>query len=105
LIPDSARLDAIFGLGRFGQFTRITVPAALPAITTGLRIASALALVLAITVEMLTGRPGIGFFLQNARLNGLVPEMWATIFVTGALGFLINFALLQSGGRYHSLES
>jgi NitT/TauT family transport system permease protein len=85
----------IFGLGSFAQFVKITVPAALPAIATGLRVASALALVLAITVEMLTGRPGIGFFLQNARLNGLVPEMWATIFVTGALGFLINFAFLN----------
>lgn len=85
----------ILGLGRFARFTRILVPAALPAIATGLRIASALALVLAITVEMLTGRPGIGSFLQNARLDGLVPEMWAAIFLTGALGFLINFVLLK----------
>ncbi len=93
--PRFRETGRIFGLGNFAQFTRVTIPAALPAIATGLRIAAAIALVLAITVEMLTGRPGIGYFLQNAHLNGLVPEMWAAIFVTGALGFLINFVFLH----------
>jgi ABC-type nitrate/sulfonate/bicarbonate transport system permease component len=92
--PRFRETGRIFGLGRLGQVVRITTPAATPSIATGLRTASAIALVLAITVEMLTGRPGIGFYLQNARLNGLVAEMWAAIFVTGALGFLINAAFL-----------
>jgi len=69
---------------------RIVVPNTLPFVATGLRTASAIALVLAITVEMLTGRPGIGFYIENVRLNGLITEMWAAIFVAGVLGYVVN---------------
>jgi ABC-type nitrate/sulfonate/bicarbonate transport system permease component len=78
------------GLGWAGRMLRIVVPSTLPFVATGLRTASAIALVLAITVEMLTGRPGIGFYIENVRLNGLVVEMWAAIFVAGVLGYLVN---------------
>jgi ABC-type nitrate/sulfonate/bicarbonate transport system permease component len=56
----------------------------------GIRTASAIALVLTITVEMLTGRPGIGFYIENVRISGLVTDMWAAILVTGVLGYLVN---------------
>lgn len=69
---------------------RIVLPNALPSIATGLRTASAIALVVAITVEMLTGRAGIGFYIENVRLNGLITEMWAAILLTGVLGYLVN---------------
>lgn len=78
------------GLGRVERMLRIVVPSTLPFVATGLRTASAIALVLAITVEMLTGRPGIGFYIENVRLNGLVTEMWAAVFVAGVLGYLVN---------------
>jgi NitT/TauT family transport system permease protein len=84
----------VFGLSSASQIRRIVLPSVLPSIATGLRTASAIALVLAITVEMLTGRPGIGFYIQNVRLNGLVTEMWAAILVTGILGYLVNTILL-----------
>ena len=37
-----------------------------------------------------TGRAGIGFYIENVRLNGLITEMWAAILVTGVLGYLVN---------------
>jgi ABC-type nitrate/sulfonate/bicarbonate transport system permease component len=80
----------VLGLARMAQVFRIVLPSALPSVATGLRTASAIALVLAITVEMLTGRRGIGFYIENVRLNGLIVEMWAAILVTGVLGYLIN---------------
>jgi ABC-type nitrate/sulfonate/bicarbonate transport system permease component len=92
--PRYRETGRVFGLGSAEQIRRIVLPSALPSIATGLRTASAIALALAITVEMLTGRPGIGFYIQNVRLNGLVTEMWAAIFVTGVLGYLVNAVLL-----------
>jgi ABC-type nitrate/sulfonate/bicarbonate transport system permease component len=89
----------IFGLTRVERLIRILLPAALPAIATGIRVASALALVIAITVEMLTGRPGLGNYLQTTRLNGLVPQMWAAIFAAGFVGFLLNSAFLALEAR------
>ena len=89
----------VLGLRRMARIFRIVLPSALPSVATGLRTASAIALVLAITVEMLTGRPGVGFYIENVRLNGLITEMWAAIFVTGILGYLVN-ALFMSVERY-----
>lgn len=88
--PRYLETGRVMGLSRPEQLFRIVLPSALPSVATGLRTASAIALVLAITVEMLTGRPGIGFYIENVRLNGLTTEMWAAIFVTGILGYLVN---------------
>jgi ABC-type nitrate/sulfonate/bicarbonate transport system permease component len=88
--PRYLEAGRVMGLGRAEQLFRIVLPSSLPAVATGVRTAAAIALVLAITVEMLTGRPGIGFYIENVRLNGLVTEMWAAILVTGMLGYLVN---------------
>jgi ABC-type nitrate/sulfonate/bicarbonate transport system permease component len=95
--PRFLETGRIFHLGRFAQVFRIVLPNALPWIATGIRTASAIALVLAITVEMLTGRTGIGFYIENVRLNGLITDMWAAILVTGILGYLVNtlFMILE----------
>jgi NitT/TauT family transport system permease protein len=88
--PRFLETGRVLRLGAMERVFRIVLPSALPAIATGLRTASAIALVLAITVEMLTGRPGIGYYIENVRLNGLTTEMWAAIMVTGVLGYLVN---------------
>lgn len=84
----------MLGLPSARQIFEIVLPACLPFIATGIRTAAAIALVLAITVEMLTGRPGIGFYIENVRLNGLITEMWAGIFATGILGYLVNLLFM-----------
>jgi ABC-type nitrate/sulfonate/bicarbonate transport system permease component len=88
--PRFLETGRVFHVTGLGQVFRIVLPSALPSVATGLRTASAIALVVAITVEMLTGRPGIGYYVENVRLNGLVTEMWAAILVTGVLGYLVN---------------
>ncbi|HMN70251.1 MAG TPA: ABC transporter permease [Rhodoblastus sp.] len=92
--PRYLETGRVIGLSRVAQLFRIVLPNAAPSVATGVRTASAIALVLAITVEMLTGRPGLGFYIENVRLNGLVTEMWAAVFVTGVLGYLVNTTFL-----------
>ena len=92
--PRFRETGRIFGVTKGAGILRIVVPSMLPSLTTGARTASAIALVLTITVEMLVGRPGIGRYLDEARLNGLVTEMWAAIFVTGIVGYVMNGAML-----------
>jgi ABC-type nitrate/sulfonate/bicarbonate transport system permease component len=88
--PRFVETGRVLHVGRAARIFRIVLPAMLPSFATGLRTASAIALVVAITVEMLTGQPGIGSYIENVRLSGLVTGMWASIFVTGVLGYLVN---------------
>lgn len=85
----------VAGLGQGARILRIVLPAALPAIATGTRIAASIALALSITVEMLTGRPGLGAVLQQARLSGQTTEMWAVVFAAGLMGQCLNMIFLR----------
>ncbi|MBW0094013.1 ABC transporter permease [Pseudonocardia sp. KRD-184] len=83
---DSART---FGLTRAEVLRRVVLPLALPGILTGIRVASAIALVLVITVELLTAAGGVGYFISFMQSAIRVPEMYAGVLVVGVLGYLI----------------
>lgn len=97
--PRLVETGRILGLGRAGLVLRIVLPAALPAMATGVRTAAAIALVLAITVEMLAGQKGLGFFLQFAALNGQFAQMWAGTVFAGLLGLALNAVFLAAEKR------
>ena len=79
-----------FGLGRFERLWRIKLPSAVPYIATGLRISSAVALILAVTAEIVIGSAGLGRSINVARSSGAIEVMYALIITTGLLGWLLN---------------
>lgn len=89
----------VAGLSLPARIWRIILPTALPSIATGTRIAASIALALSVTVEMLTGRPGLGAMLQQARLSGQMTEMWAVVFASGMMGQAMNMLFLLAERR------
>lgn len=88
-----------YGLNRRAVLIRITLPSALAYITTGLRIASAIGLILALTSEIVVGTPGIGVEISNAQAAGGAEDLvYAWVFTAGLLGWLLN-ASVQSVER------
>ena len=81
-----------FGLGRAERMWRITIPSAVPYIATGIRISSAVALILAVTAELVIGAAGLGREINVARSGGNLDVMYALIVATGLLGWLLNLA-------------
>jgi NitT/TauT family transport system permease protein len=100
--PRLIETGRILGLGTAATVLRIVLPAALPAMATGLRTAAGIALVLAITVEMLTGQKGLGYFLQFAALNGQFAQMWAGTMLAGLLGLALNAVFMTAERRFLS---
>jgi ABC-type nitrate/sulfonate/bicarbonate transport system permease component len=88
-----------FGLGRFARLYRVTLPSAVPYIATGIRISSAVALILAVTAELVIGAPGLGRSINVARSSGNLEVMYALIVATGLLGWLLNIAATQAERR------
>ena len=91
-----------FGLGRAERMWRITVPSAVPYIATGIRISSAVALILAVTAELVIGAAGLGREINVARSGGNLDVMYALIVATGLLGWLLN--LTTSAGERRVLH-
>ncbi|MFF3935820.1 ABC transporter permease [Streptomyces phaeofaciens] len=79
-----------YGLGTWARVRHVLWPTALPYVMTGVRLAAAVALILAITAELVIGAPGLGARIAVAQTSQAVPEMYALIVVTGVLGLLIN---------------
>ena len=68
----------------------VVLPTALPSIMTGLRLAAAVGLILAITAELIIGSPGLGTQIARTQQSGVYENMYALILTTGFLGVLIN---------------
>ncbi|MEU0031400.1 ABC transporter permease [Streptomyces sp. NPDC006335] len=79
-----------YGLGTWARVRHVLWPTALPYVFTGVRLAAAVALILAITGELVIGAPGLGARIAVAQNSQAVPEMYALIVVTGLLGLLVN---------------
>ncbi|HEX6658234.1 MAG TPA: ABC transporter permease [Ilumatobacter sp.] len=88
-----------FGLGRLERLWRIKLPSAVPYIATGLRISSAVALILAVTAEIVIGSAGLGRSINVARSSGAIELMYALIITTGLLGWLLNAVTTRAERR------
>jgi NitT/TauT family transport system permease protein len=98
--PVARETARAFGLGRAAILWRVALPAASPFIYTGIRIAASIALILAISAELIAGGgPGIGTWMIASSETGVPRELlYAAIVVTGLIGLGINL-LLVAGER------
>lgn len=93
ILIDTART---FGYRRLAVIRRITLPAALPAIVTGMRISLAVALIVTVVAEMLAGDSGLGFYVLDTERAFAIPDMYAGIFTLAALGYSLNWAFITA---------
>lgn len=78
----------------------IDLPAALPAVFTGFRLAVGASLLVSITSEMLLATNGIGTFIQRSQENYNVAAALAGIATISIVGLIINTIVLRFERRY-----
>ncbi|WP_196807444.1 ABC transporter permease [Candidatus Solirubrobacter pratensis] len=88
-----------FGFSRAQRLLRVTLPSSVPYIATGLRIASAVSLILTVTAELVIGSSGLGRAITEARSGGDVQLMYALIITTGVLGLILNMTFVKAEWR------
>ena len=87
---DTARA---FGLGRAATALRVQLRAAAPFIFTGVKIAASIALILAVSAEIIAGGPrggGLGIELAAARELGDLKLSYAYTIMAGVVGLVVN---------------
>jgi NitT/TauT family transport system permease protein len=75
-------------------FKKIILPACIPSIVVGARMGAKISLMVVIAAEMIGAKTGLGFFIQNAQFNFMIPEMYAGILTLAILGLAINYLLV-----------
>lgn len=82
-----------YGLGTLARVRHVVFPTALPYLMTGIRLAAAVALILAITAELIIGSPGLGREIALSQSGGAVADMYALVLATGLIGVVINLLM------------
>ncbi len=75
-----------FGLGRFALLTTVQLPAVLPSLVSGLRLALAQSWLFLVAAELLASSMGLGFLLVDSQNNGRVDRMFLAIILLAVLG-------------------
>jgi len=92
---DPRLLDVGRNYGAHGLrlFRKVILPAALPAIFTGLRLGLGLALVTLVAVEFIAAKSGLGHLVYRHWQMLSTPEMYAAFALVGALGLVLTRGL------------
>jgi ABC-type nitrate/sulfonate/bicarbonate transport system permease component len=90
--PVARQTAQSYRLGSWAQLRYLVWPTALPYLLTGVRLAAAVALILAVTAELVIGSPGLGQQIMLAQTAGpdAVPTLYALVLVTGLVGVAVN---------------
>ena len=75
-------------------FRKVILPASTPSIVAGARLGAKIAVVIVIAAEMIGAKSGLGFYIQNAQYNFMIPEMYAAILTLAILGLTVNYLLV-----------
>lgn len=93
---DYNNIAKVLQLPQKKYFFKILLPATLPYIFTGLRIAIGLAWLAIIAAEIvMSGVVGIGFFIWNSYTNGEVSEVILALVYIGVVGLLLDKLMLR----------
>lgn len=82
-----------YGLKFFRRAAHVVWPTVLPYLMTGLRLCGTIALVVAITIEIVVRAPGIGAMIATYQSAANVTVVYALALLTGVLGLAINLLM------------
>lgn len=91
LLVKSARS---LGLPTYRLFQKVILPAAVPTIFTGIRMAAASSILVLIAAEMVGAKAGLGYLITASQLNFQIPNMYAGIVAISVVGLVFNGVLV-----------
>lgn len=94
--PVYLRAAENFGLSRWQLFGRVILPATLPQIITGLRIALGIAWLVVVAAEMIAANSGLGYLIIDSRNAGKRYDLVvAGMILIGVIGWLLDLLIRQ----------
>ncbi|MBY6414311.1 ABC transporter permease [Rhodococcus sp. BP-252] len=78
------------GFSPLRLFQKVVLPAAVPTIFTGVRMAAASSILVLIAAEMVGAKAGLGYLITASQLNFQIPNMYAGILAISLVGLTFN---------------
>ncbi|NUR31403.1 MAG: ABC transporter permease [Catenulispora sp.] len=75
-------------------FAKVILPASVPTIFTGIRLAGSGSILVLIAAEMVGAKAGLGYLVNVSQQNFAIPDMYAAIIAISVLGLAFNHFLV-----------
>ncbi|MGK5675582.1 ABC transporter permease [Micromonospora sp. URMC 106] len=98
--PLLVRSARSMGLNHLRLFQKVILPAAVPTIFTGVRLAGAYSILVLVAAEMVGAKAGLGYLINYAQYNFAIPDMYSGIITISAIGLLVNQLLVALERRF-----
>ncbi|MGW8783255.1 ABC transporter permease [Streptomyces sp. NPDC055796] len=92
--PTLVRLARSMDLSTPRLFQKVILPASVPAVFTGIRLAGAVSILVLVAAEMIGAKAGLGYLINASQFNFAIPEMYAGIVTISAIGVAFNQLLI-----------
>ncbi|MFF7816462.1 ABC transporter permease [Streptomyces sp. NPDC007945] len=97
--PTLVRLARSMDLSTPRLFQKVILPASVPAIFTGIRLAGAVSILVLVAAEMIGAKAGLGYLINASQFNFAIPQMYAGIITISAIGVAFNQLLVTTERR------
>jgi NitT/TauT family transport system permease protein len=84
-----------FNFSRLETFTKIMVPATIPAIVTALRLSITIAWLVVVAAEMIAVQSGLGYLILDSRNALRMDYVMVGMVVIGVIGLLLDYIMQQ----------
>ena len=91
LLIKSART---MGLKPYQLFHKVILPASVPTIFVGIRLAGAISILALVAVEMFGAKAGLGYLIMYSQFSFEIPQMFVGILVITLVGLSFNYILI-----------
>jgi sulfonate transport system permease protein len=88
--PTIRKFSQVYRIPRWLHFRRVVLPAALPQIVAGIRVALPIGITVMVVSEMFAATEGLGFYILNSSATFKVSETWAGALLVGVIGYILS---------------
>jgi ABC-type nitrate/sulfonate/bicarbonate transport system permease component len=108
IAPNKLRAAACLGATPLQSFVHVTLPATLPFILTGMRLAMGNSFATVVAAEMIAADSGLGYLIFNSRLWMATDKIFIGIVCLGALGLITDrffrYLVVRFAHQYGPIE-
>lgn len=101
---NKARMARAFGANHAQVFFLVTMPASMPFVFTGMRLAMGNSFATVVAAEMLAANNGLGYLIASSQLWLEITTIFSAVIALGVLGFaadrLFRWLIDRFGGRF-----
>nr|WBO82197.1 ABC transporter permease [Streptomyces sp. SBE_14.2] len=100
--PTLLKLARSMDLSAPRLFQKVILPASVPVMFTGIRLAGAVSILVLVAAEMIGAKAGLGYLINASQYNFAIPQMYAGIITISAIGVAFNQLLVSVERRLSS---